>query len=111
MACGCCSSHACALLCARAARPRARRSPAHPAPRTPSIPENPDDLSEEELEALQQQMDEDYEIAIALKESVVPRAVEWYTGEAAPPLYDGEYDDEDEGYEDDDEEEPAPRRR
>lgn len=31
--------------------------------RTPAIPENPEDLSEEELEALQQQMDEDYELA------------------------------------------------
>lgn len=45
------------------------------------VPENPNDLSEEELEALQQQMDEDYEIAIAFRESLVPRAVEWYTGD------------------------------
>lgn len=48
--------------------------------RTPVIPENPNDVSEEELEALQQQMDEDYEIAVAFRESVVPRAVEWFTG-------------------------------
>jgi nucleosome assembly protein 1-like 1 len=76
------------------------------------MPENPDDLSEKELEDLQQQMDEDYEIAIAFKESIVPRAVEWFTGEACPPMYDddyelGEYGDE---YED----EPldvAPKRR
>jgi hypothetical protein len=27
------------------------------------MPESPEDLSEEELEALQQQMDEDYELA------------------------------------------------
>jgi nucleosome assembly protein 1-like 1 len=78
------------------------------------VPENPDDLSEEELEALQQQMDEDYEIATALRDSLVPRAVEWFTGEAAPPLYDdefegGEFDeDEFEGGEPEDEE---PRRR
>lgn len=26
------------------------------------MPENPDDLSEEDLEALQEQMDEDYEV-------------------------------------------------
>ena len=31
--------------------------------RTPAIPESPEDLSEEELEALQQQMDEDFELA------------------------------------------------
>lgn len=81
--------------------------------KTPVVPENPDDLSEEELEALQEQMDEDYEIGIALKESVVPRAVEWFTGEAAPPMYD-EFDEGEEGgygdyAEEDDEEEAAPR--
>ncbi|KAF8057726.1 NAP1 [Scenedesmus sp. PABB004] len=80
--------------------------------KTPVIPENPDDLGEEELEALQQQMDEDYEIATAFRESLVPRAVEWFTGEAAPPLYD-EFDEDGEFGEDgefEDEEEP-PRRR
>jgi hypothetical protein len=34
-----------------------------PRHRTPAIPESPEDLSEEELEALQQQMDEDFELA------------------------------------------------
>uniref|UniRef100_A0A383V5W6 Nucleosome assembly protein n=1 Tax=Tetradesmus obliquus TaxID=3088 RepID=A0A383V5W6_TETOB len=80
--------------------------------KTPVVPENPDDLSEEELEALQQQMDEDYEIATALRESLVPRAVEWFTGEAAPPLYGDEFDDGEYGeFEDEEEPEPAPRRR
>jgi hypothetical protein len=37
-----------------------------PPPRTPAIPESPEDLSEEELEALQQQMDEDFELATGL---------------------------------------------
>jgi nucleosome assembly protein 1-like 1 len=76
------------------------------------VPENPDDLSEEELEALQQQMDEDYEIATAFRESLVPRAVEWFTGEAAPPLYGDEFDDGEYGeYEDEEPEELQPRRR
>jgi hypothetical protein len=43
------------------------------------------------------------QVGIAFKESLVPRAVEWFTGEAAPPLYgDDEYEGEG-GYEDDDE--------
>lgn len=44
------------------------------------MPENPNDMSEDDLEQLQQQMDEDYEIALAFRESLVPRAVEWFTG-------------------------------
>ncbi|KAI8466552.1 MAG: nucleosome assembly protein-domain-containing protein [Monoraphidium minutum] len=65
--------------------------------RTPVVPENPDDLSEEDLEALQEQMDEDYEVGVAFKESLIPRAVEWFTGEAAPPLYDDDYEGDGEG--------------
>lgn len=52
------------------------------------MPENPEELSDEELESVQEAMDEDFEIGLALKESIVPRAVLWYTGEAAPPFYD-----------------------
>ena len=76
----------------RLARPRKRRRDS-----TPVVPESPDDLSEDDLEALQEQMDEDYEVGVAFKESLVPRAVEWFTGEASPPLYG----DEDEGGEED----------
>ena len=39
-------------------------------------------------------MDEDFELGLAFKESIVPRAVEWYTGEAAPPMFGDEYDGE-----------------
>lgn len=39
--------------------------------RTPAIPENPEDLTEEELEALQQQMDEDYELATGEDQDVL----------------------------------------
>jgi hypothetical protein len=59
-------------------------------------------------------MDEHYELGVAFKDSLVPRAVEWYTGEAAQPLFEdeGEYGDEGdfEEYEDT-EPEPVPRRR
>lgn len=41
----------------------------------------------------------------------MPRAVEWFTGEAAPPMYGDEYDDgEYEEFEDDEEAEPTRRR-
>jgi nucleosome assembly protein 1-like 1 len=60
------------------------------------MPENPDDLSDEQLEELQEKLDQDYEVGAAIKEQLVPRAVEWYTGEAAPMLDDGEYDEFDE---------------
>jgi nucleosome assembly protein 1-like 1 len=61
------------------------------------MPDNPDDLSDEQLEELQEKLDQDYEVGAAIKEQLVPRAVEWYTGEAAPMLDDdddGEYGDE-----------------
>ncbi len=39
-----------------------------------------------------------FEVGLALKESIIPRAVLWFTGEAAPPSYDeemgeGEYEE------------------
>lgn len=37
------------------------------------------------------------QVGIAFKESLIPRAVEWFTGEAAPPMYDGEEGDYEEG--------------
>jgi hypothetical protein len=44
-------------------RARAHKRPAGPRRRsTPVVPENPEDLSEEDLEMLQEQMDEDYEV-------------------------------------------------
>lgn len=67
----------------------------------PPMPENPADLSDEQLDELQARLDEDWEMGIAIKEQVLPRAVEWFTGEAVPPEYDDEFDGE---YEDEDEE-------
>ncbi len=40
-----------------------------PTPSTPVVPENPDDLSEEDLEQLQEQMDEDYEVRFSVWEA------------------------------------------
>jgi hypothetical protein len=46
--------------------------------------------------------------AAAFKESLIPRAVEWFTGEISPPMFDDEFE---EGYDDDDEDLQAPPRR
>jgi nucleosome assembly protein 1-like 1 len=62
-------------------------------------------------------LENDYETGMALKDQVVPFAVRWYTGEAAPDDDDSdgedseeEDDDDDDSEEDDDEsEEPSPK--
>merc|ERR1712070_184518 len=47
-------------------------------------------------------MDNDHEVGMALRDQIIPFAVRWYTGEAAP---DDDDDDEDDESEDDDDEE------
>jgi nucleosome assembly protein 1-like 1 len=66
-------------------------------------------------------MDNDYEIGEAIKDQIIPFAVRWYTGEAAPEDDDDddeddeeeEDDDEDEDEEDDEDEddEPLPKKK
>jgi nucleosome assembly protein 1-like 1 len=57
-----------------------------------------DELEDEELEAL---LEADYEMGAAIKEQIIPNAVEWFTGEAE--LEFDEYEDDDEDGEDDEE--------
>ncbi|PRW57921.1 Nucleosome chromatin assembly complex isoform B [Chlorella sorokiniana] len=71
------------------------------------VPEVPDEeeeaeLSQEELEALQEDMQADFEVAEMIKEKVIPEATAWFTGEA---LMEFEGDDDEEEDEDEDEEE------
>lgn len=61
----------------------------------PELPENPYDLEQEELESLQDELSYDYDIAAAIKDRLIPRAVYWFTGEAV----EEEYYDEGEEYE------------
>lgn len=68
--------------------------------RTPDIPEDPSQLDPDALDALQEAMDEDYEIGCAVRDQLVPRAVEWYTGEASAAPFFG--DEEEEGEEGED---------
>ncbi|KAH9053111.1 NAP-domain-containing protein [Lactarius vividus] len=80
------------------------------------------DIGEEELDELEEKLEIDYQIGEDIKEKIIPRAVDYFTGKALEydMLSDDEddYDDEDEdedgdGFEDDDSDEddpPAPRR-
>jgi nucleosome assembly protein 1-like 1 len=65
--------------------------------RTPDIPEDMAELEPDALDALQEQMDEDYEIGCALRDQLCPRAVEWFTGEASAAPFFGDEEDEDDG--------------
>jgi nucleosome assembly protein 1-like 1 len=48
----------------------------------PTLP-SMDDLDEAEAEALEEIFDADYEVGVAIRTQLVPRAVLWFTGEAA----------------------------
>ncbi|KAL4457364.1 hypothetical protein ABPG75_012229 [Micractinium tetrahymenae] len=73
------------------------------------VPEIPDEeeeaeLTQEEMEALEEDMQGDFEIAEMIKEKVIPEATAWFTGEALLE-YEGEEDEEDEEDEEEDGEE------
>mmetsp|Transcript_7295 Transcript_7295/g.18064 ORF Transcript_7295/g.18064 Transcript_7295/m.18064 type:complete len:352 (-) Transcript_7295:342-1397(-) len=74
----------------------------------PQIPERPEELDDEQMGALQEELSMDFDIGFAFKENIIPRAVEWFTGEIAP--IDGDFD---EGYDEEEEEEyePEPPRK
>ena len=72
----------------------------------PAVPEEGDeDLDEEEVEALQEALEEDYELGEAFRDELIPHAVSFYTGEMAEMEGEEEedYEDEDEDEDDDDE--------
>lgn len=62
------------------------------------MPTDPNQLADEQMDELQEELTIDFDIGYAIKDNVIPRAVEWFTGEIAPFPEDdyGEYD-EDEG--------------
>jgi len=65
----------------------------------PQIPEDPEALDDEALQELQEELTADFDIGYSIKDSIIPRAVEWFTGEIASPM--DEFDmDEDEMEED-----------
>lgn len=67
----------------------------------PELPESADDLDEEAAEALQDEVEADFEIGATLREEVIPQAVAWFTGAAIQA--DDDEDDDEEGEEEDEE--------
>jgi nucleosome assembly protein 1-like 1 len=63
-----------------------------------------DDSEEEDEDMLGLLMENDYEIGCAVRDQLVPFAVRWYTGEAAPEEEDDDDYDDDEDLGDDDDE-------
>lgn len=61
----------------------------------PAVPdeESAAKMTDEELEEVEEALSNDFEIGFAIKDQVIPRAVEWFTGEIAPLTAD-DYDDE-----------------
>ncbi|KAJ9101128.1 hypothetical protein QFC21_003346 [Naganishia friedmannii] len=73
------------------------------------------DVNEEELEALDEKLEIDYQIGEDLKERIIPRAIDFFTGKALE--YEGEddfeeddFDDDDDEFDEDDEEDEDDRR-
>ncbi|KIP01546.1 hypothetical protein PHLGIDRAFT_96882 [Phlebiopsis gigantea 11061_1 CR5-6] len=80
------------------------------------------DIEEDELEAIEDQLEVDYQIGEDLKEKIIPRAVDYFTGKALEyegydddedfdDLDDDEDDDEDGFDDDDDSDDDVPARR
>ncbi|KAI3425788.1 hypothetical protein D9Q98_007763 [Chlorella vulgaris] len=72
------------------------------------VPEVPDedeeaDFTQEEMEALEEDMQADFEIAEMIKEKVIPEAAGFFTGEALADYEDDEDEDEDDDEESDEE--------
>eukprot|EP00798_Chlamydomonas_sp_ICE-L_P003281 gene3281-13306_t len=66
----------------------------------PEIPEDPSSLTEDAMMEMEDAVGMDFDVGFAVKEQVIPRAVEWFTGEIAPMDGEGEdefYDGGDEG--------------
>jgi len=74
----------------------------------PKMPELGDVVDEEEAEAMEEHFDHDYEMACAIRGSLIPNAVHWFTGEAMEEAMYGDeggmmmFDEEDDEDEDDD---------
>jgi nucleosome assembly protein 1-like 1 len=68
----------------------------------PQVPED-DDIDQDTAEALQDSMEQDYDVGSTIRDKIIPHAVSWFTGDA---LNGEEFeDDDDEGDEDDEDDE------
>merc|ERR1712127_851769 len=85
----------------------------------------PDDLNLEDMldsddeenddEIMEMLMDRDHEIGTAIQDQLVPFAVRWFTGEAAPECDDEDEDEDSESEDDDDDDDeddvPVPKKK
>eukprot|EP00775_Hariotina_reticulata_P013193 gene13193-13324_t len=80
----------------------------------PQIPEDDADLDGEEMEALHEEIEADFDAGDTIRSKLIPHAVAWFTGEALEDegigMFDGD-EDEDEDEDDEDEEDDAPPRK
>ncbi|KAL7437160.1 hypothetical protein ACHAXM_005463 [Skeletonema potamos] len=58
----------------------------------PKMPELGDVVDEEEADAMEEHFDHDYEVACAVRGSLIPNAVHWFTGEAVEDMMYGDDD-------------------
>lgn len=61
-----------------------------------------DDDSDEEEDMMEMLMDDDYDKGVAFRDSIIPFAVRWFTGEAVPDDDEDDTDDDDDEHGDDD---------
>ncbi|KAL1691643.1 hypothetical protein GGG16DRAFT_91153 [Schizophyllum commune] len=81
----------------------------------PTSPENPDEKTEEEIEAIEEALQMDYQLGEELKEKIVPRAIDYFTGKAlefedlsddgSDDVFGSDFEDDDD---DDDEDDDGP---
>ncbi|KAL1547777.1 Nucleosome assembly protein 1 [Salvia divinorum] len=69
----------------------------------PQVPDDEDDIDDDAAEELQSLMEQDYDVGSTIRDKIIPRAVSWFTGEAAQDEY-GDMDDDEDDVEEDDEE-------
>ena len=82
----------------------------------PVPPSDDDDADEDELDALEERLELDYQVGEDLKDRIIPHAIDFFTGKALQVENADEWDDEDalddyDDEDDDDEDDDAPPAR
>lgn len=69
----------------------------------------PTDEDEDIDEEIEQKLELDYQLGEDIKEKLIPRAIDWFTGEALRFEDMGEFDDDEDEFEDEDDEDEDER--
>lgn len=75
----------------------------------PVVPETDSELTDPEMDALQNALEKDYELGELLRDDIIPYAIKWYTGEAQMEDSDEEDEDYDEDEDEDEDDEDVAR--